>query len=277
MTDIKMIATDLDGTFFGPNYSIPEENLKAVKVAREAGIVVCGCSARLWGMGRAMMQKGGFDGYGVFNNGAAVAVVETGEIYDRVGISPIHFKPLIEAAVTYGMPVQCWNHEFIAFYGPTLGERGKMTLQRFSDPNAEVYCEARVYDNVDDMDRDCRDVAQKIMIGFEAENVPRVAAHLKRICDVEVSSSNPMVVEITMPGATKGLGLAKLAKIYGVAPENVMAIGDSHNDIGMLEFAGTRVAVANAEEELKRVAQYVVGKNVDGGFAQAVYEFAMKA
>ena len=60
MSDIQLIVTDLDGTFFSGGYSIHPENLKAVQAARQAGIRVCACSGRLWGMGRHMVALGGF-------------------------------------------------------------------------------------------------------------------------------------------------------------------------------------------------------------------------
>jgi len=157
-----------------------------------------------------------------------------------------------------------------------MGDQGKRTIQRFGDPNSEVRCDVIVYDSLEEMDLGCRDVAQKIMLSMDNREIPKVAEKLSGICELEVTSSNPRVIEITMPNATKGLGLAQLAKMYGIAPKNVLAIGDSHNDVGMLEFAGVKVAVGNAEESLKSVAQHIVRKNVEGGFAQAVHELALK-
>ncbi len=276
MPSIKLIATDLDGTFFGEMYYVPEANLKAVSDARDAGILVCACSARLWGTGRSMIEKGGMDRMGVFNNGAAVADALTGEIIHKVGISSVHYKEIIEAAASFETVVQSWNHDFIGVYDPTDKERGRAVAERVSNQNAQIRCNANFYDDIDTMAKECATVAQKILISIDNKYLDAVMEKVSKICDLEVSSSNPRVIEITMPGATKGKGVAKLAAHYGIKPENVLAIGDSHNDVSMLAFAGVKVAVQNAEDSLKRVAQHVVATNLDGGFAQAVYQFALK-
>ncbi len=277
MADIKLIVTDLDGTFFGDGYDVPQQNIEAVKAAQKAGITVCACSARLWGMGHHMVKKGGFDRWGVFNNGAAIADAMTGEIAHKIGIAPEYFRELIEAAASFDAVIQSWNHEFIGIYGPTMGERGRISAQRMSDPNAEVHCPVRIYDSIEDMDEGCRDIAQKIMLFMDSVHMPKVIENLSKVCDIEVTSSHETVVEVTMPGATKGDGVKKLAKMYGVDAKNIMAIGDNFNDVGMLEFAGVKVAIGNAKDSLKRIAQHVVANNVDAGFAQAVHEIVLKS
>jgi Cof subfamily protein (haloacid dehalogenase superfamily) len=273
---VQMIATDLDGTFFSENYGIHPENLLAVKAAQKAGILVCACSARLWGYGGQMVEMGGFDRLAVFNNGAAVADAKTGEAIFKLGIAPKHFRELIEAANSFGCAVQSWNHDFIGIYGPSMGERAILTKQRNMDPNAKVRCEVRIYDTIDEMDRDCRDVAQKLLLSLDPKYISDVTKKLGEICEVEVSTSNPSVVEVTMPGATKGKGVEKLAEFYGIPHENILAIGDNDNDICMLDVAGIKVCVGNGTENIKRVAQHIVGKNTEGGFAQAVYQYALR-
>ncbi len=276
MPPVKLVVTDLDGTFFGEGYYVPEVNLKAVRDARDAGIVVCACSARLWGMGGEMAKMGGFDRMAVFNNGAAVADALTGEIAYKIGISPVHFKGIIEAASMFGAVVQSWNHDFLGIYDPTNNGKAQPIFDRYTDANAPVRCKAVIYDGIEAMDEACRDVAQKIMISIDNSYLPEVRKKVLEVCDVEVTSSNPRVIEITAPGATKGTGLARLAEYYGVDRESVLAIGDSHNDVCMLENAGIKVAVGNAEESMKRTAQHIVATNLEGGFAQAVYELALK-
>ena len=61
-----------------------------------------------------------------------------------------------------------------------------------------------------------------------------------------------------------------LADREGISSEQVMAIGDSHNDLDMLKYAGLGVAVANARPAVLRVADMVTGRNVDDGVAQVI-------
>lgn len=67
-----------------------------------------------------------------------------------------------------------------------------------------------------------------------------------------------------------------LADIYGVHPENILAMGDSYNDMLMLAWAGTGVAMGNADQRLKDMADYVTDVNTEAGAAKAMYEIALK-
>ena len=210
----------------------------------------------------------------MFNNGAAVADAVTGEIFFKIGIPPQHYKQLVKAAAEFDGIVQSWGHDTIAIYGPSLVGRQRHTPARSEKEPA--LCEERVYDDIDEMDRNCRDTAQKILIGIDCNLLPKVAQALERICKVEVTTPFSTMLDITMPGATKRTGAEKLAAYYGIEPRSIMAIGDNENDLPMLDYAGVKVCVQNGTENIKRKAQHIVGKNTEGGFAQAVYELALQ-
>ena len=85
------------------------------------------------------------------------------------------------------------------------------------------------------------------------------------------------LIDILPPNTTKGTGLEKLAEIEGIGPENVMAIGDNFNDLGMLEFAGTPVVMGNADAKLlERAEFYKTDTNNNGGVAAAIDRFILK-
>lgn len=74
-------------------------------------------------------------------------------------------------------------------------------------------------------------------------------------------------------GQDKGHALAKICERYGWSRENVLALGDSYNDLEMISWAGHGVAMGNAVEELKKLAKEVTADHVDGGWVQAVKKF----
>lgn len=71
-------------------------------------------------------------------------------------------------------------------------------------------------------------------------------------------------------GSTKREGVERLAKMLGVKREEIVAFGDNSNDIGMLQWAGTGVAVGNAAESVQAAADMVTARNDEGGFAKAL-------
>ena len=83
------------------------------------------------------------------------------------------------------------------------------------------------------------------------------------------------LIDITAPTATKGRALAWRAERLGLAPAQVMAVGDNFNDVEMLEYAGVPVVMANAVEGLKRPGWHVTGHQNEAGLAQAIRRFAL--
>jgi hypothetical protein len=80
-------------------------------------------------------------------------------------------------------------------------------------------------------------------------------------------------IHITDPSVNKGSSLILLARDLGVEPKEIMAIGDSENDLEFLEVAGIKVAVANADQELKSLADYISQKPYGDGVKEAIERF----
>ena len=83
-------------------------------------------------------------------------------------------------------------------------------------------------------------------------------------------------MEVMRNGSTKGDAVRYLANYFGIDKEEVMCIGDSENDLSMIKYAGTGVAMGNASEDIKSVADYVTDTNVNDGVAKAINKFVLK-
>jgi hypothetical protein len=87
---------------------------------------------------------------------------------------------------------------------------------------------------------------------------------------LNIQYSSEVTVEVCDAGASKDIALAYLAERLGVSREAVMAIGDSHNDISMLKYAGVSVAVGNAPPDVQAAASLIVASNDGDGVAEAI-------
>ena len=87
--------------------------------------------------------------------------------------------------------------------------------------------------------------------------------------------SMPTFLEIMPSGVDKGKGIRRLGELYGITADEIMALGDSQNDLDMLKAAGFPVAMTNAADEVKAVASYVTASNDDDGVAAAVEKFVL--
>lgn len=92
--------------------------------------------------------------------------------------------------------------------------------------------------------------------------------------NVEVYDTK-FAIHLTDPEVNKGKSLEIVAKDMGITPDEIMAIGDSENDLEFLEVAGFKVAVANADKELKENTDYVTKKSYGDGAAEAIKKFIL--
>ena len=85
--------------------------------------------------------------------------------------------------------------------------------------------------------------------------------------------SKPFFLEFTEVGVDKGTSLHHLIQKLGIQQSEVIAMGDSYNDVAMIEFAGLGVAMGNAPDDIKALANYVTDTNMNDGVAKVVEKF----
>ncbi len=130
---------------------------------------------------------------------------------------------------------------------------------------------------VDDLAQEARERdAMKIMAIIENEaELLKMQNHVNENYGhlLHITRSKPLFLEAMALKANKGLALQVIAEHYGIKREEVMAIGDSYNDLDMIRWAGIGVAMDNARTEVKAVADYITASNEDEGVAEALHEF----
>jgi Cof subfamily protein (haloacid dehalogenase superfamily) len=87
--------------------------------------------------------------------------------------------------------------------------------------------------------------------------------------------SAPIFLEFLDKGVDKGVGVSLIAKQLGIEPKEVMAIGDAGNDIAMIEYAGLGIAMGNATDDVKSVADYITLSNEEDGVAHVIEKFIL--
>jgi Cof subfamily protein (haloacid dehalogenase superfamily) len=110
---------------------------------------------------------------------------------------------------------------------------------------------------------------------------PRAITALRWQLSMQINGTGKLVqalddmLEILPPGASKGAALKMLLKDMKIPAEQVMALGDGENDIEMIQLAGVGVAVGNAHQKLKAVANHVVASNDADGVGEAIERFVL--
>ncbi|TVY06868.1 Cof-type HAD-IIB family hydrolase [Paenibacillus cremeus] len=118
----------------------------------------------------------------------------------------------------------------------------------------------------------------KLLMIDEPAKLDRVAQELRGLLgqQVHITKSKPHFLEVTHFEGTKGHALSHLADHFGLELEQVIGIGDSWNDREMLEVAGLGVAMGNAVDSLKEIADYVTLSNNEDGVKHVVEKFVLQ-
>ena len=260
-SNIKLFAVDLDGTLLNSARQVSQENLDALKKVARAGIEVVPITGR---PPLGIIHKlEGFDNYHIIagHNGAFIYDVRKKAVLDSKVIELEYTRPVIELARSMGIYFSC--HVGLDWYVEKQGD--EFTAEQTTNQIVPILC--------DDILACAPKTAHKICL-IDMRNFDRLLEFqmeaLKLRPNMNVMVSSNMSLEITNKDATKGAALRFIAKHLGFNREQIMAVGDSANDVTMLEYAGVSVAMANAEEQIIRIADLVVANNDENGVADAV-------
>ena len=279
MRDIRLIATDVDGTLLDKNRSLTQMTIQAIRDAREAGIRVCVCSGRNHTEVKSLCADAGLDDMAVINNGACILNYRTGEQAYLRRMKQVRsiLTALAEdaksfAGATLSVAGTYDTSNLFEFCDEPMLLRETVTFHK-SGFTGERY---RVYRDIDAWIRACAEDTQRILYSLDAfAHGERIKALLAPFDEVDITQGMPGKLEIVPQGVDKGCGLLQLCELYGVPMSQVMAIGDGSNDIGMITRAGLGVAMGNSVSSLVQCAGAVTSSNDDEGFAKAVYRFAL--
>ena len=266
---IRLIAVDLDGTLLSSDgATVHERNIRALRRAAEKGAKIVLASGRSLVMMEDAAEQLGCVNYIISSLGGTVTDYATRKILDEKGIDPDKrrailevlrpFKPLIE--------VYCDNRIYA----------GQAILTAHPPVSDFDFLRARYDDAVEDLETAIGErMTEKLDVDFipDDETMELIRTRVEALGDLCVLAyPGDGNIEISHIGATKGNALRFLCRHLGIDAGEVLALGDSDNDVDMFEWAGCAVAMARASTMARQAADRVTGANNDGGVGQAVEE-----
>jgi len=270
--EIRLLATDIDGTLLNPQFQISEGDLTALRRAHAAGIEIVLVTGRRHTFALPIAKQLGFDLWLISSNGAVTRSL-SGETFHRDmmpaetcrqlcgamqefrGNTVLTFDKETKGAIVLerldelGASIRRWlerNMEYIEFVVPI--ERALVT-----DPVQAMFCGTLVRMNA-------------ALRALEQAGMEQKVTVLRTVYPERDLS----MIDVLNTGCSKGHALERWSKYRGYGREEVMAVGDNHNDVEMLEFAGHPVIMGNACEELRGRGWRVTRGNHECGVAAAV-------
>ena len=259
MKDIRLVALDLDGTVFNDKKEITPRTLAAIRAACARGVAVLPATGRTAsGIPAAFTSIPGVR-YALTSNGASVVDLTTGE-------------QLVNQQGGGMMSI------FIGGKSYTTRENAENHMDVVPENLKSYFRTTRI--EVDDMHATLRTHAHEIekyslIYHDEAERDAAWRAIEAACPGVELTSSLPRNMEVNAPGVTKGSGLLALAAHLGLTRAQTMAVGDSGNDRAMIEAAGLGVAMGNATDDIRKIADVTTDDNNHDGVAAAIEKYVV--
>lgn len=279
MKDIKLVALDLDGTLFDNSSRISERNLTAIRSITDKGIHVVISTGRPFEGIPFDQIKGTGINYAITANGSGIYEISTGKCLYENAMDEELVTPILNFLLTRDIHMDA----FIGGKGYTPVQCVE-TAQKLTVPssikNYIITTRTRL-DNILQFIHENQLTVQKMTLNFypaadgtliDRETVRKFLVSNPSITTVCGGYNN---LEFTRADANKGVGLRKLAEILGVNPDATMAIGDTENDLAIIEAAGIGVAMGNATDAVKARADYVTTTNTKDGVAAAIEHFIL--
>lgn len=267
----QLVALDLDGTALSSNSEVQHSTIEAVHWAREQGVHVVVSTGRIVGEAADFALQMGTDDLMVTGGGAALGLASTRTCLERTSIPweiAVRAAAILERANLFTM-TYCAEQIFMTPHCNSLFSSYKKNEGFLSSklvvPSVAEYI-ATNHLAVDKLFCRC---PNPIIL----QNARRQLEQLK---GVRVFSSAADNLEIVNPITNKAVALRKLAASFDTDLAHTIAIGDSENDLEMLQAVGMPVAMGNAAENVKAFAKYITADNNHGGVAQAIYELLGK-
>ncbi|MEG1642282.1 MAG: Cof-type HAD-IIB family hydrolase [Synergistaceae bacterium] len=261
----KLIAVDIDGTILNSNTRLTERTKLALQKAMTQGIHVITATGRMYPSALPFVKQIGMTSPCVFYNGAAIRNPITGEtIYEKsLGINLT--RDVIGFYHDHGWYVQIYYND-------------KLFVMDSTDTKCKYYESIvkvkAIPMGIDFWDFDV-DATKLLGIALDEKTFQKMARVTKgRFAHrLHASTSWSSFVEMVHSDVNKAYGVEMAAKTLGIKREDIMAFGDAGNDKEMIEWAGCGVAMGNAPQYLKDMADIVAPTNDDDGVAQIIEKF----
>lgn len=268
--NIKLICLDLDGTTLKDVSSISEKNKDMIKKIHDRGIKIALASGRILSHCLYFSELIDVPAYIVGNNGTYVYDKENDKkIYSSLlgvdNLLKIHnFVKGKSFNVHYStIDTMYTNINLTAYHNEE--EKGKYAMKEVVISNEKDDKQWKsVFENNNDK------ILKAVISSDNEKQLEDLIKNIDPEGAFELEYSWENTVEILKKGEGKGRGLKSLKKYLNLGTENVMCIGDSGNDISMFKESGYKVAMGNAINELKSMADFVTLKVSEDGVAHAI-------
>lgn len=273
----RLIALDMDGTLLNSQKQVGRETAAALREAAACGKYAVYCT------GRGPIELIDFREllpevkYAICNNGATLWDMQDWKMTEGSEVAPELIRNILETSRKEEHLLQLYSGADVIYdrYSEEMIE--KVGLGEY------IPLYRRIVKTVDGYEETLLSGGS----GFEEIRVNKFSVHLTGIAPrerlkkkldrlglpVEIRRSNRYTLEITAAGVSKAYGLRRICEELQIPAEETIAVGDGGNDLDVMKAAGLAIAVGNAADEVKKIADVLVADNDHDGCAEAIRKY----
>lgn len=268
----KLIAVDMDGTLLNSNGRISDENLKSIHNAINKGVKV------VFTTGRGIKAIDTFikeaklsdkNEYVITNNGVALYSTNTLKCISSYELNSDEIREICEVGKKLDADILIYDYESESSIFLRDSKYVQFETKHIGMPVSIIY------DYCETLTKDKRAfkvlfVGEKEVLDSHFENIP------KEIKDkYNIVRTLPNTLEIFNKSCNKGNAVKALAEKFNILREEIICIGDQQNDFEMIQYAGLGVAMGNAIDKIKELADYITDTNDNDGVAKVIKKFVL--
>lgn len=261
---IRMIAIDLDGTLLHDDMTISAYSREVIRKTIQKGYQIVVATGRMWDSAKskvALLHLGNVPV--ICYTGAWIMWSKTGEPIRQDGLPADLASRVMLSAKEMGWDATAFWDNHIYMERPN-GSEAK--YQKYRTQKPQYLGEAFYHPPMT--------VTRVVFADAREEERSRIRAFLESRFGEEITVVYPGddFVDVHKKGIDKASALSFLAKRRGIRPEEIMAFGNTENDVPMLRYAGVSYAVANADAIAKEAAGRICASNEEDGVAKVIAE-----
>ncbi len=264
----KLAVFDMDGTVLNSNHLVTTENLKAIKYLRSIGVKTIIATGRPSELLKKYMYDLEVDDYVISCNGSVISHPFKDDVLYESTLEKDKVSEIIDMC-------EEGNHDYLVYTRDAIITKDNPRARWFKEIN-KMLGEKEKGNLIETEDHSFIKtfIPNKILV-LEKDPVKyqELIKKVSKIEGIEFTQSWMGAMDISPLNNSKGIAVKKLANHFGINQDEIIAFGDQLNDMSMITYAGLGVAMGNAEEELKEVANYITDTNDNDGVAKAIYKF----
>ncbi|GEM_PF-365089 len=264
----KLVAFDIDGTLTEKfAHTIPQSTIDLVKMAKEYAYITV-VTGRMYSSSILQALILDIDIPMIAYQGAYIVNPKTGEFISKLLLDAKIAREIVKFVIDRGFDVNIFSESIVY----TIKDNTK-TRNYSSNFKVSFYVRKDILHIMEEEDIH----PAKLQIIDKVERIRELEKQIKETFpDIGILKSFANFLEIVNKEVSKSKALGLLLDMYNIKRENLITVGDSYNDIDMIEYAGMGIAMEDGPDELKRVADYIAPSVSEKGVEYVIKKFILE-